>query len=169
MFTSIKNPGSVVWLNDTTILHANLTDSDSETQFWIAPVDNTDAAYKALTVPGPVDVLKVRLVDSIIHYVFAATAYPNGTIYNPHKVKKPLASGLVYDSLYVRHWDTYITPEKSSLLTVLPGPSYAAGRLSPSRDGPSGWMTTRTGKPYFRANSKSRSSCAGTAMMAPVP
>jgi len=34
---------------------------------------------------------------------------------------------------------------------------------------PSGCTTTRTGRPYLRQNSKSRWSCAGTAMMAPVP
>jgi len=34
---------------------------------------------------------------------------------------------------------------------------------------PFGAMTRRTGKPYFCANSKSRSSCAGTHIIAPVP
>ena len=33
----------------------------------------------------------------------------------------------------------------------------------------SGWITTRNGISYLRANSKSRWSCAGTAMTAPVP
>ncbi len=34
---------------------------------------------------------------------------------------------------------------------------------------PSGWITTSMGSEYFRANSKSRWSCAGTAITAPVP
>ncbi len=34
---------------------------------------------------------------------------------------------------------------------------------------PTGRTTTRIGSSYFRANSKSRSSCAGTAITAPVP
>ena len=41
-----------------------------------------------------------------------------------------------------------------------------AGDRPPTRRGK---MTTRTSIPYFCANSKSRSSCAGTDMMAPVP
>ena len=41
----------------------------------------------------------------------------------------------------------------------------AGSAASPS----TGRMTTRMGSAYLRANSKSRSSCAGTAMTAPVP
>ncbi len=35
--------------------------------------------------------------------------------------------------------------------------------------GSSGWTTQRIGRPYFLANSKSRWSCAGTLITAPVP
>ena len=62
-----------------------------------------------------------------------------------------------------------VMPSKGPLLTTSPAPSYAAGIVAPSRRSPSGWMTTRTSRPYLRANSKSRWSWAGTDMMAPVP
>src|SRR4029450_8996721 len=43
-------------------------------------------------------------------------------------------------------------------------------RLPPSSGGsPGGWTTTRTGRPYLRANSRSRWAWAGTAMIAPGP
>ncbi len=45
--------------------------------------------------------------------------------------------------------------------SVMPGSTASA----PS----TGRITGRTAMPYLRQNSKSRSSCAGTAMMAPVP
>ena len=51
-------------------------------------------------------------------------------------------------------------------------PSLETASVSASADGtrPSaGRTTTRIGSAYLRANSKSRSSCAGTAITAPVP
>ncbi len=60
-------------------------------------------------------------------------------------------------------------PSNAPLFTTFPGPTYAVASVSPSSFSPSGWMTTRTGRSYLRANSKSRSSCAGTDMIAPVP
>ena len=42
-------------------------------------------------------------------------------------------------------------------------------RLAAAARHHSGWITTRTGRSWARANSKSRWSCAGTAMIAPVP
>ena len=61
------------------------------------------------------------------------------------------------------------SPSKPLLFTVRPGPSYAASIFAGSSARSGGWITTRMGRPYFRANSKSRVSCAGTDMMAPVP
>jgi len=61
------------------------------------------------------------------------------------------------------------SPVNSPESTRRPGPSHAASMLPGSRRSPSGCTTTRTGSPYMRANSKSRWSCAGTAMTAPAP
>ena len=61
-------------------------------------------------------------------------------------------------------------PVRGPELTIVPEAGTEAGMVAPSNGGmSSGWITTRTSIPYFRANSKSRWSCAGTAMMAPVP
>ena len=58
---------------------------------------------------------------------------------------------------------------KTAEFTIEPVPGQDSVIVAPSSDSPSGCTTTRTSMPYFRANSKSRSSCAGTAMIAPVP
>ena len=62
--------------------------------------------------------------------------------------------------------------EISSLAELTLGPSYEANASSHPQ-GPSavvGRLTTqRMGSSKARANAKSRSSCAGTAMIAPVP
>ena len=63
-------------------------------------------------------------------------------------------------------------PVYSPESTTRPGSEYASVIVEASSEAspsPSGWITTRTGSPYFRANSKSRWSCAGTAITAPVP
>ena len=60
-------------------------------------------------------------------------------------------------------------PLKRSELTMVPTSVKAADMVAGSRISPSGWMTTLMGISYFRANSKSRWSWAGTAMTAPVP
>lgn len=44
-------------------------------------------------------------------------AYPNCTAYNPELAEKPFSSARVYDSLYVRHWDSYITPQKFAIFS----------------------------------------------------
>ena len=54
-------------------------------------------------------------------------------------------------------------PSKRPLFTITPSPAYAAFATSPPV------ITSRTSSPIARANSQSRSSWPGTAMMAPVP
>ena len=59
------------------------------------------------------------------------------------------------------------SPFKKSLLIFSPSPVYAPPPFSSQ---PAGGCTVRTmGRPWSWAKSQSRSSSAGTAMMAPVP
>src|SRR5579871_2895770 len=59
----------------------------------------------------------------------------------------------------------FFFPENSAESTMTPSSSYAASIFAGSSDDPdSGPMTTLIGSLYFFANSKSRWSCAGTAM-----
>ena len=60
-------------------------------------------------------------------------------------------------------------PSNAPERTRRPGPSCAAVIAAGSSASPSGCTTTATGRPYVRANSKSRWSWAGTAITAPVP
>ena len=58
-------------------------------------------------------------------------------------------------------------PSNCPEFTSTPGSRYACVSGSPSQS--SGAITTGMGSPNSSANSKSRSSCAGTPMTAPVP
>ena len=61
-------------------------------------------------------------------------------------------------------------PVSGPELIIVPGSPRGASRTPASSPvDPSGWITGRISRPYCRANAKSRSSCAGTAMIAPVP
>lgn len=55
--------------------------------------------------------------DKSVNFVVSALAYPNGTIYNQESAPGKLDTGLIYESLFVRHWDAYDKPEKSSLFS----------------------------------------------------
>ncbi|KAA8893317.1 Alpha/Beta hydrolase protein, partial [Sphaerosporella brunnea] len=89
-----------------------------DTNFWVAPHLQESSVYKAASIPGRVSDLQLLVCDNgEIRFVFSALASPNGTLYNPKKAHKPLASGRVYEKLFVRHWDTYLTDERSSIFS----------------------------------------------------
>ena len=83
-----------------------------------------------------------------------------------------LASGTVRPSNWPeltstpRSLSRYGRPLSSSPESPSP---WADGLPPPLCASPAGSTTRTIGSPNFRANSKSRSSCPGTAMMAPVP
>ena len=60
-----------------------------------------------------------------------------------------------------------LSPSSGPELTSVPSPGVASPVSAGS--GPPVSTTTRTGSPNVRAKSRSRWSCAGTAMIAPVP
>ena len=61
------------------------------------------------------------------------------------------------------------TPSNGPEFTITPSWSCASVIVAGSRCSPSGWTTTRIGRSWARANSKSRWSWAGTPITAPVP
>jgi dipeptidyl aminopeptidase/acylaminoacyl peptidase len=50
-------------------------------------------------------------------YVLALTAQanPDGTLFNPEKQSKKHTTGKLYSSLFVRHWDTMMTSDKTAI------------------------------------------------------
>jgi len=67
--------------------------------------------------PGEVGDLKTLAIDKdTIRVVFSARVTPHGDIVRPNETATPEA--LVYDKLWVRHWDQWITPAKQTLLTT---------------------------------------------------
>jgi dipeptidyl aminopeptidase/acylaminoacyl peptidase len=68
------------------------------------------------TFDGQVSNLKVTRLDAdTIAFAVTGLATPSGELYNAENVKKPLSTGRVYSSLFVRQWDAYITENKSTI------------------------------------------------------
>ncbi|KAG0633016.1 Alpha/Beta hydrolase protein [Tuber brumale] len=110
----------VVWLDDESLLYINGTNSDIKggSELWIAKHSKPSEGYKAASLPASVCNLKTASPsDKTVNFVVSALTYPNGTIYNPESAPKKLDTGLTYESLFVRHWDVYDKPEKSSLFS----------------------------------------------------
>lgn len=74
-------------------------------------------SYKAASLPAPLANLRAVTTSGGVNFVVTGLAYPNGTAYNPELAAKPLSSARVYDSLFVRHWDTYITPQRFAIFS----------------------------------------------------
>lgn len=95
-----------------------------------------DSHYEVSSINAPAGNLKVaKLSDSEYAVVLSAQSDVKGELFNPEKADKPLSSGKLYTSLYVRHWDEYEGKEKNALWY---------GKLSKSEDGKQLKLSTLT-------------------------
>lgn len=68
------------------------------------------SSYKVASLPAPLSGLKAVTTHSgDVHYVVNGKSWPNGTAYNEKLATKPLSSARIYDSIYVRHWDYWLS------------------------------------------------------------
>lgn len=68
------------------------------------------------TIDGPVSNIKlVAIGNSTYGVAVTGKATPDGELFNPEKAAKPRSSGRVYNSLFVRHWDHYVTENRNAI------------------------------------------------------
>lgn len=92
------------------------TKSNGNTTFVVGDARQADKTYTAGTVPGPVSDLKLTVVEpGKIGFAVSGKANPDGSLFNPHDSKKPHTTGRLYTSLFVRHWDSYVEPQKNAI------------------------------------------------------
>ncbi|PKY06992.1 oligopeptidase family protein [Aspergillus campestris IBT 28561] len=116
LITNDPGASSAQWLGNTDQLIWLKTKANGNTTFIIGDARQADQTYTAGTVPGPVSDLKVTVVEpGKIGFAVTGKANPDGSLFNPHDVKKPLSTGRHYTSLFVRHWDSYIEPQRNSI------------------------------------------------------
>lgn len=102
------------------------------TDFIITTIEAPTTTYSAGTVDGAIGDLKLQVLKSgKVAFVGTGKQTREGTLYNSEKADTPLTTARLYDSLYVRHWDTYVTPETNSLFYGTLSSNYGKYQISP--------------------------------------
>ncbi|KLJ11319.1 hypothetical protein EMPG_13414 [Blastomyces silverae] len=108
--------GSPQWLGDGDKLVWLQDGEKGSSNFIVGCGQRKEDSYVAGTVSAPVSNLKLTtLSPGLVGLAVSGKANPDGSMYNPSTAKKPLSSGKLYTSLFVRHWDEYITPQKNAI------------------------------------------------------
>lgn len=69
-------------------------------------------------MPAALSGLKAVTTESgDVRFVAYGQSYANGTAYNEKLATNPRSSARIYDSIYVRHWDTWITTKFNSVFS----------------------------------------------------
>lgn len=106
-------------------------------------------AYEITSIKAPISNVKLkRLTSDTIAFTCSALATPDGELYNPETAKKPHSTARVYTSLFVRHWDTWMTKYSNSIFY--------------------GVLEYRDGK-YSLRHDTLTNALAGTGLSSPVP
>ncbi len=97
----------IVWLREG---------DNGNTSFVISDATLPGKSYTAGTVSGSVSSLKLYVVEpGKVAVAVAGQADPDGSLHNPKNVTKSHTSARVYDSLFVRHWDSWVTEQRNSI------------------------------------------------------
>jgi dipeptidyl aminopeptidase/acylaminoacyl peptidase len=104
-----------VWLGNQVLLL--VSGDDGATDVVIGdPSDFLKTSYVAGTIDGSASSPRIQKLGHGEYIIaFAAKAAKDGSLYNPKKAPKKHSTGRIYDSNYVRHWDTYVTAERNSI------------------------------------------------------
>ncbi|KAK0632131.1 Alpha/Beta hydrolase protein [Immersiella caudata] len=75
-----------------------------------------DSQQEVITIDGVLSNLKTKKFPSgKIALACSALAKPDGRLANPEAEPKPHSSAKIYSSLFVRHWDTWLTENRNSI------------------------------------------------------
>lgn len=136
LITNTNKTSEPNWLGDGNEVLWLEGKDDGTTNLIVGDADDLGRSYVAGALPGPISDVKVKPLDEDrIAIAFTAKVRPNGTLFNPEQEPKKRSSGKVYDSLMVRHWDSYVTPERNAiwygvLARVKPHMTASKGRYS---------------------------------------
>ncbi|KAI5361015.1 putative peptidase S9, prolyl oligopeptidase, catalytic domain, six-bladed beta-propeller, TolB [Septoria linicola] len=116
---------SVLYINGTndevpggvTLYTADLAEKVTEPKM----VASLAASYSGLKA--------IRTASGDINFLVNSLAYANnGSAYNEELAAKPAHTGMLYDSIYVRHWDTWLTQQRVAVFSgVLKSHSNSSG------------------------------------------
>lgn len=105
--------GSPMWRTSPLLCTRPYQNSDS-TPFFLTFLLNS---YKAYEFPAEVANLRAVVTKSGVNFVVSAMAEANGGPMYVEPEEAPLSSAKIYDSIWVRHWDTWMTEQRSALFS----------------------------------------------------
>ncbi|CAD6503974.1 BgTH12-05715 [Blumeria graminis f. sp. triticale] len=106
-----------VWLGDKNFVLFLRGEEKGNTSLYLVDANRLDDGPRLLsTFNGSLSNLKTTKISSDT-YAIALTgpANPAGELHNPETAKKPLSSARVYNNLFVRHWDEYVSENKNAI------------------------------------------------------
>ncbi|KAJ9648346.1 hypothetical protein H2201_000533 [Coniosporium apollinis] len=103
------------WLGDQVLML--VSGSNGTTDVLVGPVNGfANSNYTAGNIDASASSVKLAaLEDGSYAIAFAALAKPDGSLYNAEKAPAPTSSGRLYRAMFVRHWDTWITPNRNAI------------------------------------------------------
>ncbi|KAL2259390.1 hypothetical protein VTK26DRAFT_6964 [Humicola hyalothermophila] len=142
-----SNASEPLWLEDDVFLY--LKSGDKGTTNLIVCQTQSQSSTEIACINAPISNVKIsKLPNGTIAFACSASATPDGKLHNHETEKKPRSSARVYSSLFVRHWDTWNTENRSSIFY--------------------GVLDCQDGKYSLRDNSLVNA-LAGTGLSSPVP
>ena len=116
MITNEEKTSEPNWLGDGNRILWLVSGEKGVTHVMVGDAGEVGESYSAGIVLGPISDVKLKVLGpGSIAIAVGGKAKPDGSLYNPENVPKKFSSGLVYDSLMVRHWDEYVSPNKNSI------------------------------------------------------
>jgi len=115
--TSKHSDFSPFWLNDSTIGFLSTRSGSSQLWYSILDFDNLglikESKLKQLT-KLTTSINNIEYNQKAKRLLFSAQAYLNGTLVNDdtyvEQEDNKYTTGIVYDKLFIRHWDTFLKP-----------------------------------------------------------
>ena len=116
LITNEEKASEPNWIGDGNEILWLKSDEKGVTQLIIGRADEVGESYVAGIVTAPISDVKLNIVDEDrVAIALVAKASPDGSLFNPEDQPKKYTTGMLYDSLMVRHWDKYVTPNKNAI------------------------------------------------------
>lgn len=117
LVTNAEGTSEPNWLGGgNEILWLKSLGENGHTQLIVGSADEVGTCYIAGLVPAPISDVKLKaLDDDRIAIVVSAKAKPDGSLYEKEDEPKKYSTGMLYESLMVRHWDHYVKPQRNAL------------------------------------------------------
>ncbi|KAI1482726.1 dipeptidyl peptidase [Daldinia eschscholtzii] len=103
------------WISDTEFIF--LKNEESKTSLLVADATKPGSEpYEVATFNTSISNIKAKDIgNGTIAFAATAPTTASGELLNSEDEKKPLSSGKVYTSLFVRHWDSYVSKHRQGL------------------------------------------------------